>query len=356
MNIFENKFCQKIFYPFSLIYGAIIWMRNKSYDKKFFRSFKIENCTIISVGNISVGGTGKTPVINFLARYLSETGFKVVILSRGYRKKSKDTRIVSNGKEILISLEEAGDEPFLLARQLKGIPIVVEADRYKAALLIQQKFKPDVILLDDGFQHRRLMRDLDIVLVDASRGFGNGFLLPAGFLREPISSLRRADLIWFTRIDQSKNMEQLIGKVRQVSSKPILKSCHQPAEIIPALSEKRYDLSYLNQKRVFLFSGIGNPLAFEETIKKLGALVISHVKFSDHYQYTQKCLDKLIRQAQQSDTDLILTTEKDYIRIENLLKIESPIYYLTIGICISDAADQLKEIIISKIYKKSLKM
>jgi len=192
MNIFNNKFYQFLLYPFSLIFKLITWIRNRLYDKNIFRSLKANQCKIISVGNISVGGTGKTPVIRFLADYLKEMGFKVAILSRGYRRKSKGTIIVSDGNETLANLQQAGDEPYLLARQLDSIPVIVEADRYKGARFIQDNFQPDVILLDDAFQHRRLHRDLDIVLVDASVGFGRGFLLPAGFLREPISSLKRA--------------------------------------------------------------------------------------------------------------------------------------------------------------------
>jgi tetraacyldisaccharide 4'-kinase len=342
MNIFNNKVYQFFLYPLSLIYGIMIWFRNKLYDKNIFRFLKITNCKIISVGNITIGGTGKTPVIRFLADHLKEMGFKVAVLSRGYRRKSKGTVVVSDGEKILAEWEEAGDEPYLLARQLNKIPIVVESDRSKGALFIQQEFEPDVILLDDGYQHRRLYRDLDIVLIDASVEFGNGFLLPAGFLREPISSLKRADLIWFTRVDQSKNFDRLIKQIRNICSCPIVTSNHQAEEIIQANTGNRLALSHLNQKRVLLFSGIANPASFKKTIINLGAKVVHHVKFSDHYQYKKLDINKLILTAQNVNADMILTTEKDYVRIIDLLPNLSNIYFLTIEIRIVNCLVVLK--------------
>ena len=340
-------------YPFSLIYKIIICVRNLLYDKKIFRSLKVINCKVISVGNISVGGTGKTPVIKFLAVYLKEMGFKVAILSRGYRRKSKGIVIVSDGKQILAGLHRAGDEPHLLARQLKNIPIVVEADRYKGALLIQKKFKPDVILLDDGYQHRRLHRDFDIVLVDASVGFGRGFLVPTGFLREPVSSLRRADLIWFTRIDQSKNINKLTKQVRNFSSNPYVTSEHRAIEIIQASTGNRFHLSYLDHKRVFLFSGIANPASFEKTVTNLGVQVVQHLKFSDHYNYKTIDIIKITAEAQNTDAELVLTTEKDYVRIIEPVPNLSKIYYLAIEIQIGNYEHILKNSLSSVLSNSS---
>jgi tetraacyldisaccharide 4'-kinase len=342
MNIFENRLFQILLFPFSIFYGIIIWIRNKLYDNKIFRSLKIEKCKVISVGNISVGGTGKTPVIKFLANYLSEMGYKVAILSRGYRRSSKDTVIVADGKQILVGLEQAGDEPLLLAQQLKNIPVVVESDRYNGALKIQEQFRPDIILLDDAFQHRRLHRDFDIVLVDASVGFGRGLLLPAGFLREPINNLKRADLIWLTRIDQSKNLANLIRQIRGYSSAPIIKSEHCAIEIIQANSKQRYQLSYLNQKKVLLFSGIANPISFEKTVIDLGGKIVHHLKFSDHYHYHQTDINRIINKAGDSDAEIILTTEKDFVRIMDLIENITNIFYLTIEIQISNHIDVLK--------------
>jgi len=336
MNIFENKFYQLLLFPFSIIYGIIIWIRNKLYDKSIFRSLKIADCKLISVGNISVGGTGKTPVIKFLAIYLNRRGFKVAILSRGYRRSSQGTVIVSDGKEILAAVEDAGDEPYLLAQQLKNIPVVVEADRYKGALTIQEKFYPDIILLDDAFQHRRLQRDLDIVLVDASVGLDRKLLLPAGFLREPLNSLKRADLIWLTRVDQAKNLKKIIDKVQRYSSSPVIASEHRATEVLQVNTDNRYELSFLNQKRILLFSGIANPGAFEKTVIALGGKVVHHQVFPDHYQYSQSDIAQIIARGNKVNARSILTTEKDFVRIENLIHDVTNIYYLTIEIHIGN--------------------
>lgn len=351
MNIFNIRIFQFILFPFCLVYGIIIGIRNILYDKEYFRSLKIEKCKLISVGNISVGGTGKTPVIKFLAIYLSQMGFKVAILSRGYRRRSKGTVIVSDGKQILTGADNSGDEPYLLARQLRNIPIVVEGDRYKGSLLIYKKFKPDIILLDDAYQHRRIHRDLDILLIDASVGFGHGLLIPAGFLREPICSLKRADLIWLTRIDQSNIFDKLLQKVHHYSSSPIVTSNHHPIEIVSANTGERFELSYLNHRQVFLFSGIGNPTSFEKTVENLGAKVIYHLKFPDHYYYTINDIKNIIHKSQKADVDLILTTEKDYIRINELTQRLSELYYLIIDIQLGIYEDALKDILEKIIFK-----
>lgn len=337
MNIFENRLYQVLLFPFSLIYGIIIWIRNQLYDKNIFRSFKINDCKLISVGNISVGGTGKTPVIKYLAVYLTRLGFKVAILSRGYRRSSQGTVIVSDGKEILAALEDAGDEPYLLAQQLKNIPVIVEADRYKGALTIQEKFRPDIILLDDAFQHRRLQRDLDIVLVDTSVGFGWGLLLPAGFLREPIASLKRAELVWLTRVDQAKNLIKIVDEVRRYSSNPVIASEHRAVAIIQANTGNRYELSLLDHERILLFSGIANPGSFEQTVIGLGGKIVHHQVFPDHYQYLQTDIAKIIDKGGEINTNIILTTEKDFVRIENLIHDVTNIYYLTIEIQIGNS-------------------
>ena len=342
MNIFNNKFYYILLYPFSLIFKSIVRIRNQFYDKNIFRSFKVNGCKIISIGNISVGGTGKTPVIRFLADYLKERGFNVAILSRGYNRKSKGTIIVSDGKKLLANADQAGDEPFLLARQLNSVPIVAEADRYKGAKLIQDKFQPEVILLDDAFQHRRLRRDFDIVLVDASVGFGRGLLLPAGFLREPISSLERADLIWVTRIDQATDSRILIQKVSCHSAAPIITSKHRTVKIVQMDSGEQFDLYHLNRKRVLLFSGIGNPDSFEKSVTKLGAKIVYHFTFSDHYHYKSEDIEKIFSKAEQINVDIILTTEKDYVRIIELKADLSKIYYLAIEIHIVENENLLK--------------
>lgn len=341
MNIFKYHGWQRGLLPLSLLYGFVIWIRNQLYEKEILRSIKIENCQIISVGNISVGGTGKTPVINFLAKYLTKRGFKVAVLSRGYKRKSQGTIVVSDGKTLLANVQQGGDEPYLLARQLPAIPVVVEADRVKGAEFIQQNFHPDFILLDDGFQHRRLKRDFDIVLIDASVGFGSGYLIPSGFLREPISSLSRADLIWFTRVDQAKNLEKLIHKIRNHSQSPIITSIHEPAWIVNSSAAQQFEPSAIRDKRVLLFSGIANPMSFERTVQSLGGVIVHHRCYKDHYQFTKSDIDSIMQLSEQLNADLVLTTEKDFVRLLSTLSTNQQIFYLTIEIRLNAEANMI---------------
>jgi tetraacyldisaccharide 4'-kinase len=347
MSIFENRIYRTVFFPLSLIYRPIVWIRNKCYDKEVFRSLKINKSKVISVGNISVGGTGKTPVIKFLADYLTDAGFKVAVLSRGYKRESKGSFIVSDGKQILSDIRQAGDEPFLLASKLPNVPVVAESDRHKGALLIEDRYQPDVILLDDGFQHRRLARDLDIVTVDASAGFGRGLLLPAGFLREPIGSLKRANLIWLTRVNQSKNSDAIVAKIKKVTQAPIISSYHQPEALIHAATYDRFPLSYLNQKKVLLFSGIANHLAFEKTVLDLGAIISDHKKFPDHYHYQPHDVETIVTFAKSKKAQLILTTEKDFVRLKEYTAQDFQFYYLTIEIRICNNEEKLQNLLTS---------
>jgi len=341
MNIFENKIIQKLLLPLTIIYGGIIRIRNFCYDTGIFAVEKISNCKVISIGNISVGGTGKTPIAKFLADYLNKNGLKVVILSRGYGRKSKGTVVVSNENKILANIDDSGDEPLLLAKRLPHIPVVVEADRYKGATFIKKYFTPDIILLDDAYQHRRIFRDLNIAIIDASRGFGNGYLLPSGFLREPIKSLKRADLIWYSRIDQAKEFEQLQKIVHKFISVPEIISQHAPVKLIQMNTKKQFNLSLLENKNVLLVSGIAHHSSFEHTIVKLGARVISHKKFSDHHQFSSSDTKDIITEFQSKNIEIIVTTEKDYYRLAHLLSHLTNIYYLEIEIKIKSGYDNL---------------
>ena len=315
-----------------MIYTVVILIRNLCYDLGVFKIYKIEGCQIISVGNISVGGSGKTPIVVFLANYLRQNGKRVAILSRGYGRKSKGMVIVSDQEKILTNIDSSGDEPLLLAKQLKKIPVVVESDRVKGARLIVEKFNPDVIILDDAYQHRRIYRDLNIAVIDSSRGFGNGLLLPSGFLREPISSLKRADLAWFTRIDQAKNIDNLQSKINKIKSLPQIKSKHIPFKLVQLNTAKQFKITYLKQKNVMLVSGIGNQDSFELTIEQLGAKVVHHEKFADHHKYTNKDIQNIRQRQRAVKADIIVTTEKDYYRLEDLTKKFEHIFYLLIKI------------------------
>lgn len=307
MQFFENKWPAVLLWPLSLIYFIIVLFRNWFYDIGFFKSFKVP-CKVISVGNITVGGTGKTPTVLFLASWLQKKGVSVVILSRGYGRTTTGTGIVSDGKKILLTVFESGDEPQLLALSLPNIPVVVDEDRVRGARAAVQLFSPSVIILDDAFQHRRLKRDVDIVLLKKSPMWGNGFFLPAGPLREPKNSLSRAHFIW-------TNFPVAIKENQQLGSfgKKIIKANIQPGTLVSFDNER---IDYKNSK-VLVFCGLANPQHFKSTLESLSINIVHFQSFKDHYKYNQKDIDALFSMADNKKADLILTTEKDFVKIKS---------------------------------------
>jgi len=335
MTILHHRFFQYMLFPVSLVYGFIVWLRNLSYDLGIFKTYRVEQSTVISVGNISVGGTGKTPVIQLLTSQLKQRNVNVAVLSRGYGRLSKGTRIVSDGKSILGNARDCGDEPVLLARRLKGVPVVVEGDRYKGARFIVEQFCPDVILLDDAFQHRRLHRDFDIVLVDARVGFGGEFLLPAGFLREPVSSLKRAHVIWLTRIDQAHELKRIVARIDAVSNVAKIESVHEAEALVSCSTGEMKLLSQLRSKRVLLFSGIGHPDSFERTVTNFKPCLVGHVRFSDHHRYRRSDIDRILKMGEMLHADFIVTTEKDFVKVVEWTQEYPMLYYLLISVKIT---------------------
>ncbi|MDW7679238.1 MAG: tetraacyldisaccharide 4'-kinase [bacterium] len=341
MNILENKVVSFLMLPLSWLYHGIIQFRNWLFNHRLLVTHRVEQLKIISIGNITTGGTGKTPFCIFLAKLLTKKKNKVVILSRGYGRKSSGTLLVSDQQSILVQPDAAGDEPFLLARALPGVPVIVETDRYRSAQYAKQLFSPDVIILDDAFQHRRLHRDLNIVLVDATTGFGNRRLLPAGHLREPISNLKRADMVCLTRFSPEQLHHSILNKDFFLS-KGTLKCQHIPEKLIRFSDGKSFECSLLADKKTLLFSGIANPLSFEKMVAKLGAKVCQHITFADHHRYTKNELDKIVTISHNGAVELIVTTEKDAVRIHDFAQNLPNLFYLSIEIKIIDGMELLQ--------------
>jgi len=347
MNILINKYIRLLLLPFSLLYAGIMILRNKFYDWNIFPTIKIPNCKVISIGNITMGGTGKTPAVEFLAHYLIKQNKKVAILSRGYRRESDGTVIVSDGNQILENPRRSGDEPYLLAKNLSHVPIVVENDRVKGGLFIKKKFNPDYILLDDAYQHRRIFRDLNIVLFDSQQNRLNKFSLPYGHLRESLSGLKRADQIWLTKTDQAKESEikNFISFLSKFSRAPVLKTLHQPHFFYLLSSEEEIPISAILNKKIFIFSGIGKPDSFETTIAQMKAEIKGKMIFSDHHKYTAADLFAIYKNAQRVKADWIMTTEKDAVRLIDIYDKQYPIHYLKIKLHITDGENHLKRIL-----------
>ena len=305
---------------------------------------------VVAVGNITVGGTGKTPVVELLARSLRDRGRRVAILSRGYksRKLAKPQswhdpagrsipaedmpKVVSDGSELLLGSKFAGDEPYMLAKNLSGVSVVVDKNRVKSGRFAVSQLGADTLLLDDGMQYLDLAHALDIVLVDAGAPFGTGAMLPRGTLREPPKNLRRAGYILITKCDGRSN-EELIRRIRRHNrTAEIIECTHGPIHLENVFTRERQPLDFLNGKWVGAISAIAVPEAFEGALEKLGARVEIRRHFADHYRFSTRDVEKFMQRCVERDMELILTTEKDAVRFPRPGSIDVPVYFLRIEV------------------------
>ncbi len=319
-------------FPFTVAswcYGFLSLQRALFYKKGIFATKRVD-CHVISVGNITVGGTGKTPTVIYLARKWQKKGSSVGIVSRGYRRENRATvLLVSDGTKTLESAEAAGDEPFLMAEQLPGVSIVVSTDRVKGCEYLISHFAVDVILLDDGFQHLRLHRDLNLLLVDTTNPFGNGHLLPRGSLREPLSGIKRADLVIFTRTENHLPSDEIMRRTKLFQAN-VLQSRFKASALVNLASRVRIEPSDLSGRRVLPFCGIGNPDAFLGQLTRLGAKIEAPILFKDHHDYQSTDLKRIKDAAEKRGVSRIVTTEKDAVKIRRFLSDELKIFALQI--------------------------
>ncbi len=328
----------------SMLYGTVVRIRTILYDQGVFQARKLP-CAVISIGNLTVGGTGKTPMTIYLAQLLKDLGYQPAVISRGYKGLlEKKGGVVSDRQKVLLSPEVAGDEPFMMAQKLKEIPVLVGADRFCIGMKAVETFSPDIIIFDDAYQHRRLKRDLDIVLIDDKSFLGNRYLLPRGILREPVSGISRGDLFVLTRcIDESSNSsERSLGEI--APGKPVFKSFHEPyvcgifngtdknvADSFSGNTSQNFD--FLKASKVLVFSGIAKNGDFQATLAHLAGEVLGAIEFKDHHQYTESDFRLIAAKAQESSAEFLVTTEKDYVKIAGKLK--SPLKIVVVGIRLS---------------------
>ncbi len=293
---------------FSLLYGCLIRCRNWFYDRGILPSVKVD-VPAICIGNITTGGTGKTPLVIWLCNYLQQKGLKCAILTRGYKTEPG----------------QMSDEPALLAKACGNTPVIVNSDRVAGAKKAIQEHNAEILIMDDGFQHRRLRRNMDILAVDATCPFGYGKMLPAGLLREPLTSLSRAQTTIITRADQAdasqiSSIEQTLRKYAPEAG--IAQTTHQHTHAT-GLNETAIDLETLRNKKVFAFCGIGNPEAFFESLSKSGLAVVGQQTFDDHHTYTKADMDSVAAEARKSGANVVLCTEKDWSKCEALISDEN---------------------------------
>jgi len=328
----------------SFLYSLAIQFRLVAYKTGFLRAKHLP-AHVISIGNITTGGTGKTPFVAMLAKWAETHGFKVAILSRGYKgKRSNDSLVVSDGKTVLASVDDAGDEPVMLATTLSSVPVLISKKRYKTGSLALKLFNSELLLLDDGYQHISLHRDVNILLVDAKRRFGNRSLLPLGPLREPIEQIKRADIIVITKCTNTHSGGKLVDYFKKnFPAKSIFRSKYFPNQVIFPLAGNTHPPDILKGKNVVVFAGIAHPDDFLETVKSCGANIVHFKAFSDHHFFSKHEIEELVSWKKQSNVDFLLTTEKDWIRIDGKIDPDLDIAILTIKIGLLSGANTFFE-------------
>jgi tetraacyldisaccharide 4''-kinase len=340
-----------IAYVLSFFYRLIINFRNWLYDHKILKEV-IFSCPVISVGNITVGGTGKTPCVIMLAQMLQENGFKPAILSRGYGGKSiNPVNIVSDGHKILLDSRIAGDEPFLIAQTLKGIPVITGAKRIVTGKIAIDQFGADVLICDDAMQHRQIFRDINLVLLDSRSLSGKNHLLPRGRLREPITELKRASAILLTRTNEAdaQQINNQTEKSFKIENIPIFRSIHRPQDIVSGDYSEQKPLSELKGKKIFAFCGIANPDSFRKTLSDVQAQVLSFDIFPDHHRYSISELGKIKSEFIDCRADFIVSTQKDGARLQEFNEFLNMIYMLRIEMEIIPSGESFKKFILDQI-------
>src|SRR5438093_783465 len=344
---FRAAILRGILYGLSFIYERIVQFRLYLYRKRICRERTL-GCLVISIGNLTVGGTGKTPVVEKFARALQVGGRRVAILSRGYKSVPKPTkrnwfdrlltndvdppRVVSDGKSLMLDSVTAGDEPYMLAHNLKDVIVLVDKDRVKSGKFAIDKWKVDTLLLDDGLQYLHLKHRLDIVLVDRQAPFGNEFLLPRGTLREPPRNLRRASYIFITKSTGASN-EQLIKRVRRYNrTAEVIECAHKPLHLQNVVTGEIASLEKLHGTFIGSICAIAAPDSFEDGLRKLGARIEIAKRYIDHHRYTEAELQSFINRCIRRDLEMVVTTEKDAVRFPLLVKTEVPIFFLRVEI------------------------
>ncbi len=342
----KSKHIIRILYPLTFFYWIIVFCKNIFYKYGIFSSKKLP-CSVISVGNLTLGGTGKTILVIYLAKLLQKKNKKVAILTRGYGRKKRGHFLVTDGQSTLenINANYCGDEPFLMAKVLKETPIMIDKNRYRGGLNLVKKFQPDVIILDDGFQHQSIFRDLDIVLINAQDRQADHKILPVGLLREPWENINRSDVIILTKHNLKSDNSYLLKKLRN-TDKTILKA-HLSSQLSILCNRSQLDFNELIGKPGFIFAGIGDTKSLIKSTINLGVKISGTKFFKDHHLYNETDLKDICRAARLVDAKYLLTTEKDWVKIENFT-IDFPIIILSANFKI-DSKNQLNKLIDQKI-------
>ena len=339
----------------SCVFRAVVAVRYFFYRVGVLRRFPL-GCQVISIGNVTAGGTGKTPVTEIFARTLAAEGRKVAILSRGYRRKEapwwqrlftdviSPPLVVSDGKHVLLDSATGGDEPYMLASNLPGVAVVVDRDRVKAGRYAIKRLGCDTIILDDGFQYQKLKHSIEVVLVDSTNPFGNGNMLPRGILREPVRHLKRADIIFLTKC--RGDVSAVVQEIRKYNKTAEIVECtHAPKSLKDVWSREEFPLTWLEGKTTCTLSGIASPKGFENSLRHLGAKVVWCERYADHHSYDSSEILYALNRTADMGADALVTTEKDAVRFPRLETSPVRCLYLRIAIEILRGRESFQDII-----------
>ena len=349
------RFLLAILKGISCIFAAIVALRYFLYRVGLKRRHPL-GIQVISIGNVTAGGTGKTPVTEIFARTLAAEGRKVAILSRGYRRKEapwwqrlftdviSPPLVVSDGKHVLLDSATGGDEPYMLASNLPGVAVVVDRDRVKAGRYAIKRLGCDTIILDDGFQYQKLKHSIEVVLVDSTNPFGNGNMLPRGILREPVRHLKRADIIFLTKC--RGDVSAVVQEIRKYNKTAEIVECtHAPKSLKDVWSREEFPLTWLEGKTTCTLSGIASPKGFENSLRHLGAKVVWCERYAAHHSYDSPEILYALNRTADLAADALVTTEKDAVRFPRFETSPVRCLYLRIAIEILRGRESFQDII-----------
>lgn len=349
------RFLLGVLKALSCVFGALVALRYFLYRTGLMHRYPL-GIQVISIGNVTAGGTGKTPVTEIFARTLAAEGRKVAILSRGYRRKEAPwwrrlftqvidpPLVVSDGKHVLLDSAVGGDEPYMLASNLPGVAVVVDRNRVKAGRYAIKRLGCDTLILDDGFQYQKLKHSIEVVLVDSTNPFGNGHMLPRGILREPARHLARADIIFLTKC--RGDVSEVKAEIRKYNAVAEIVECnHAPKSLKDVWSREEFPLSWLQGKTMCTLSGIASPKGFENSLRRLGAKVVWCERYADHHRYDASEILYALNRTADMGADALVTTEKDAVRFPRFETSPVRCLYLRIAIEILAGAENFADII-----------
>ena len=352
----------RVLKAFSVLFGGVVALRYFLYGIGVLRRYPL-GIQVISIGNVTAGGTGKTPVTEIFARTLEAEGRKVAILSRGYRRKEapwwrriftqvvEPPLVVSDGKRVLLDSATGGDEPYMLASNLPGVAVIVDRNRVKAGRYAVKRLGCNTLILDDGFQYQRLKHSIEVVLVDSTNPFGNGNLLPRGILREPARNIRRADIIFLTKC--RGDVSAVKEEIRRYNSTAEIVECnHTPKVLKDVWSREEFPLDWLSGKTVCTLSGIASPKGFENSLRHLGARVVWCERYADHHRYDSSEVLYALNRTADMGSDALVTTEKDAVRFPRLETSPVRCLYLRIAIEILAGGESFTQIVNRICFRK----